>query len=137
MSGEEIAKSISYCGLVCKFCHFSDQCGGCKSPNNNCHKRLSPQGCYQYSCCSAKGFNGCWECADFSCGKDMFTPEHGIRIPAFVRCAKEDGLTKLAEYLQRNAGQGIRYHVGNTESGDYDNCEDEAQVLQLLRTGKK
>jgi hypothetical protein len=134
---EEIRNSISYCGLVCKFCHFSDRCAGCKSLDNNCSKRLSPEGCFQYTCCKTKGLDGCWECAVFSCGKDMFAPEHGVRITAFVRCAKEEGVARLAEYLQRNVDRGLRYHVGNTEKGDYDNVEDEAQVFALLRTGEK
>jgi hypothetical protein len=67
----------------------------------------------------------------------MFAPAHGVRIKAFVRCAKEDGVAKLAEYLQRNAEQGVRYHIENTENGDYDNLDDEVQVLRLLRTGEK
>lgn len=137
LTGEEIANSISYCGLICKFCHFSDRCSGCKSDNNTCSKRLSPEGCYHYTCCKTKGLDGCWECAAFPCGKEMFAPEHGVRIKAFVRCAKEDGPAQLAEYLRRNVERGLRYHVGNTESGDYDNMEDEAQVLALLRTGVK
>ncbi len=132
----EIANSISYCGLVCKFCHLSDNCGGCKTADNNCNKRLSPEGCYQYDCCTAKGLNGCWECSDFPCGKDMFAEGHGFRLKAFVRCAKEDGLNNLAAYLKRNAESGLEYHKNNSTSGDYDNLKNEEQVLQMLRTGK-
>jgi hypothetical protein len=128
---------IGYCGLACDFCHLWGDCGGCQSPDNHCRKRLAPEGCYQYACCNAKGLNGCWECTDFSCSKDMFAPGHGVRIKAFVRCAREDGVAQLAWYLQRNAEQGIRYHIGNTERGDYDNLADEAEVLRLLRDGRK
>jgi hypothetical protein len=137
LTAVEMANSIGYCGLACNFCHFWENCAGCKSPDNNCPKRLSPEGCYQYTCCSARGLNGCWECTAFPCGNDMFAPAHGVRIKAFVRCAKEDGVAKLAEYLQRNAEQGVRYHIENTENGDYDNLDDEVQVLRLLRTGEK
>ncbi len=136
MTIKEIENSIGFCGLVCKFCSLSHRCTGCKSDNNCCSKRLSPEGCYQYNCCSNKGLNGCWECADFPCGKDMFSGSHGIRLKAFVRCAKEDGLQKFAEYLKRNADNGVEYHKDGLTRGDYDNLEDEEQVLRLLRTGK-
>lgn len=129
----EIAESIAYCGLVCRFCGL---CAGCKSANNSCSKHLSQEGCYQYDCCIQRGLNGCWECADFSCDKDMFSVGHDVRLKAFVRCAKEDGLEKLAEYLKRNADNGIQYHKGNGLSGDYDGLENETDVLRLLRTGK-
>lgn len=135
MTVEEIAGSISYCGLVCKSCHFLDQCGGCKTAQNSCNKRLSPEGCYQYTCCVSKGLNGCWECAGFPCGEDMFSDGHGPRIKAFVRCIKEEGPEKLAEYLIRNAENGLLYHREGIR-GDYDGLDSEEQVLQLLRTGK-
>ena len=79
------------------------------------------------------GLNGCWECEDFSCGKDMFSDSHDIRLRAFVRCAKEEGLNKLAEYVVRNQQNGIYY--GHNK--DYDGLGSEEAVLRLLRTGQK
>ena len=133
MTVQEIAASIGYCGLVCKFCGL---CAGCKSENNRCDKQLSPEGCYQHDCCIEKRINGCWECADFPCDKDMFSTGHDVRLRAFVRCAKEDGLEKLAEYLKRNADNGMQYHKGNGLNGDYDGLGSEAEVLRVLRIGK-
>ncbi|SMD17244.1 DUF3795 domain-containing protein [Sporomusa malonica] len=69
MSVKEISDSTAYCGLVCKLCHLADRCSGCKSELNCCGIRTSEEGCYQYDCCNEKGFDGCWECPDFSCGK--------------------------------------------------------------------
>ena len=133
MTVEEIASSIGYCGLVCKMCGL---CAGCKSANNGCRKQMSPEGCYHYHCCIQKGLNGCWECSDFPCDQDMFTADKDLRLKAFVRCAREDGVGKLAEYLKRNADNGMGYHKRNGLRGDYDGLGSEEEVLQLLRNGK-
>jgi hypothetical protein len=62
---------------------------------------------------------------------DMFSETHDIRLKAFIRCAKEDGVGKLAEYVLRNQRNGIMY--GHQK--DYDGLESEDAVLRLLRTG--
>jgi hypothetical protein len=130
---KEISKNIAYCGLVCSFCHLSDKCDGCKSDKNCCGKHLREEGCYQYNCCVEKEINGCWECGDFPCGEDMFSDSHDIRLQAFVRCAKEEGIEKLAEYVIRNQQNGILY--GHNK--DYDNLGSEENVMHLLKTGQK
>jgi len=63
----------------------------------------------------------------------MFSNSHDIRLRAFARCAKEEGLEKLAEYVLRNQQNGILY--GHNK--DYDNLGSEEAVLKLLRTGQK
>jgi hypothetical protein len=130
---DEVSCSIGYCGLVCKLCHLADKCEGCKSDHNCCGRHLSESGCYQYNCCVDKKINGCWECSDFSCGKDMFSDNHDIRLRVFVRCAKEEGIERLAEYIITNQQNGIQYGYKK----DYDNLESEEAVLKLLRTGRK
>jgi hypothetical protein len=62
----------------------------------------------------------------------MFSETHDLRIRAFVRCIKEDGLEKLAEYLLENEKRGI--HYGYQKDYDFKNSEDE--VLALLRKGR-
>lgn len=133
MTVNEIADSIGYCGLVCKLCHLADKCSGCKSEHNCCGRHLSDNGCYQYNCCTGKGIAGCWECESFPCGEDMFSDSHDIRLRAFVRCAKEEGIQKLAEYVFKNMQKGIKYGYKK----DYDGLDSEEAVLNLLRTGKK
>ena len=56
-----------------------------------------------------------------------------IRIRAFVRCAKEEGIEKLAEYVLVNQEKGIKY--GHQK--DYDGLNSEEEVLKLLKTGEK
>lgn len=130
---EELKESVAYCGLVCKLCHSADSCDGCRSENNCCGRHLSSDGCYQYNCCTERGLNGCWECEDFCCEKDMFSNSHDIRLRAFVRCAKEEGIDKLTEYVWENQLNGIYYGYLK----DYDGLVSEDAVLKLLRSGQK
>jgi RimJ/RimL family protein N-acetyltransferase len=55
---------------------------------------------------------------------------------AFLQCAKEEGIDKLAEYLLCNQGKGLNYHYDYTYQGDYDGYQRVEEVLQVLRTGK-
>lgn len=127
---KKIEDSIAYCGLVCSFCIEDGSCS-CKSETtNHCGRRLSPEGCRQYTCCQANGYSGCWECSVFPCDDSLF---HSVRIRAFVRCIQEDGLVKFAEYLKRNADNGFIYHQPNSIKGDYDAVQTQEQVLSLLR----
>lgn len=130
MGKKQIADSVSYCGLICFLCQPAHTCH-CRS-NNHCSKRFSPEGCYQYNCCTSKGLHGCWECPDAPCGKDMLA-EGKIKIRAFITCIKEDGLDCFSEYIVRNVNNGVIYHREGIR-GDYD-LESEADVLKLLRTG--
>lgn len=123
--------SIAYCGLVCGFCYPDGKCS-CKS-TNHCGKRLSTEGCYQYNCCTSKGINGCWECANSPCDKDMLTIDK-IKLRAFVQCIKEDGIQKFIGYLEQNEKDGIVYHKSGI-IGDYD-LSNETEVLHLLRGTK-
>lgn len=95
MNIEQIANSISYCGLICALCCTDGSCN-CHSINQ-CGKKSSPDGCFQHDCCIEKGFAGCWKCPDFSCDKDMFNDDH-LRLKTFVKCIKEDGIYKFSEY---------------------------------------
>ncbi len=122
--------SIAYCGLVCAYCSSDGSCN-CKS-DNNCGKRLSAEGCYQYNCCTTKNINGCWECSESPCGIDMLAKDK-IKMRAFVKCIKEDGVENFITYLNRNKKTGIVYHKLGV-MGDYD-LETEDQVLKLLRQG--
>ncbi|MDR0306545.1 MAG: DUF3795 domain-containing protein [Chitinispirillales bacterium] len=131
MTIEQIKKSIAYCGLLCNLCRSDGSCD-CRSANH-CGKRSSEEGCFQHDCCIENGFTGCWECPDFSCGKDMFNDEH-LRLKTFVKCIKEDGIEKFSEYILRNYKNGVVYHR-NGYTGDYD-LDTEEEILRLLRDGK-
>ena len=137
MKADQIKNSIAYCGLICLLCRDESECS-CKA-DNNCGKRMSPEGCFQHDCCTTKGFNGCWECPDAPCDKDMFTPIEPGRISsrrklrAFITCMKEDGIDRFAQYITDSVGRGFVYHRTGVY-GDYD-LDTEDLILQLLRTG--
>lgn len=133
MNTKEIAGSIAYCGLVCSLCHLAADCGGCRSQTNCCGNHTSEQGCHQYDCCIRNGYDGCWECDDFPCGKGMFADGHDVRLKAFVRFIAMEGKERLAELISQNADKGIYYGHGK----DYDGLENEESVIRLLVTGKK
>jgi len=131
VTAEQIKNSISYCGLICRLCSADGSCD-CRT-KNQCGKKASSKGCFQYTCCRERGFNGCWECPDFSCDKDMF--DGRLRLKTFVKCIKEDGLDAFAEYILRNHENGVVYHRKGI-TGDYD-LDTEEDILHLLRTGEK
>ena len=137
MNIEQIKNSISYCGLICLLCRDDIECS-CRR-DNHCGKRLSLEGCFQYTCCVSKNLNGCWECPEAPCDKDMFSPIDKNRISArrklraFITCIKEDGIEKFSQYIINNIEKGIVYHR-NGIYGDYD-LENEEDILKLLRTG--
>ena len=139
MNVEQIKNSIAYCGLICFLCSFDGSCD-CKK-DNHCGKKASPEGCFQYNCCIEKGLNGCWECSNAPCDKDMFSPIEAKQISArrklraFIACIKEDGIEKFFQYIVNNTEKGIVYHR-NGVYGDYD-LETEEKILCLLRTGEQ
>lgn len=132
MDQQQIASSVSCCGLICGLCQPPAVCD-CRA-NNHCGKRLAPSGCYQYDCCTARGLRGCWECPDAPCGRDMHAADK-VKIRAFIACIREDGLDRFAEYIVRNVENGIVYHREGI-FGDYD-LATESAVLRLLRTGRR
>jgi len=139
MTIEQIADTIAYCGLICHLCSAEDDCR-CKT-NNHCSKKKSPDGCFHYDCCVEKGFNGCWDCSDGICDKDMFAPiEVGRKsarrkLRAFITCIKEEGVEKFSHYIMCNEQNGVVYHR-NGVYGDYD-LNTEEEILCLLRYGER
>ena len=123
--------AIAYCGLLCGLCRPD---GGCSCKSGQCGKMLSPNGCYQYTCCKEKGLKGCWECDEAPCGRDMLTPDH-VKIRAFLRYIQEVGVQKFLQAVEYNEKKGAVYHR-NGILGDFD-LPTEQDVLELLRSAEK
>lgn len=129
----ELVGTIAPCGAVCGLCGEVPNCKGCLENGSKCSV-----GCSRRECCAGKRIRGCWKCDDFPCAKNEYSQTRGIKLKAFVRCAKEDGLKGLAGYVLRNQDNGILYHRdAENHIGDYDGFDSEDAVLELLRTGKK
>lgn len=88
--------------------------------------------CSIKKCCQLSNLSGCWDCSTFPCEKEIF---NSLRVRAFVKCAKEDGVERLSKYLIKNKEKGIVYHKTDGSKGDYDVLDNEEDILKLLRTG--
>ncbi len=132
---ERIENSIAPCGLVCELCSERAHCKGCnfsKKDELECF-------CHQRRCCDEKGFEGCWECSDFPCGKDMQdVSQHGVRLIAFTEYVRRNSRKALAERLSENEKNGIIYHRDPVNyTGDYDGYSELEEVISLLESGEK
>jgi RimJ/RimL family protein N-acetyltransferase len=127
MNKTEVVNSIAYCGLICRLCHLSDKCDGCKS-DSGCEEWKD---CVHRKCCIEKNINGCFECEEAPCDKKMFANGHDIRIRAFIKFMKKEGPEKLIECLIDNEKKGLKYGYQK----DYDFKESEAEVIDLLING--
>jgi len=135
MDREKIVKSIACCGLVCDLCHLAGECDGCRNTASKCGTHSEQWGgCLHRRCCAEKKLDGCWECMEFPCGREMFdTDRHDVKIAACVRCIREDGKDRFIACVVENENHGIRYGFRK----DYDSLGSDEAVLKLLRTGRK
>ena len=118
-------RGIGYCGLACVLCSFED-CPGCVSKIESGHD------CSIGKCAIKKSVEGCFACADCSCGEAMLQHK---RISAFNRYAKEFGKQALIDRLRINYENGITYHNPDDSPGDYDILETEEEIYHLLSFG--
>lgn len=120
-------KGLAICGLACVLCS-EETCPGCQ--RNGCKNR---ENCSVYTCASGKGLAGCCLCNDFPCGERAL---QSVRVRAFNRYAKENGVEKLMTKLRENSEAGITYHCSGGLKGDYDSLDGEDMVLNLIEYGR-
>jgi len=120
-------RGIGYCGLACVLCS-NKECAGCVAEISNGNN------CSAGKCAFEKGIYGCYACPDYdSCTESM---PHGKRNKAFNRYAREFGFDALINRLRVNYENGITYHRPDKLPGDYDRCETEQEIIDLLKNGK-
>jgi hypothetical protein len=90
--------------------------------------------CKNYRCCSEKGLEGCYQCAEFPCAGGMLDKR---RIRAFSRFLARYGEDKMREYLTRNESDGIVYHHPGKLTGDYDEPDTEEAIMVMILDGKR
>lgn len=61
----------------------------------------------------------------------MFSESHDVRIRAFVRFIKEEGVDRFADCILENEKKGVHYGYQK----DYDGFNTEEEVIKLLKTG--
>lgn len=119
---------IAYCGLACCICSENGSCPGCKQ--NGCAAYAE---CANYGCVTGRELEGCWECREFPCGRGLLQKP---KARAFAAFAKEHGVERLMDCLERNQRAGIVYHYPGGFTGDYD-LPTEEEVLDLLENGRR
>lgn len=121
-------KAIAYCGLACCVCSENDKCIGCQNGGCDIHGW-----CKNYNCCREKGLNGCWECVHFPCSGGMLDKP---RIRTFAEFARRYGVDELEKRLLRNKEKGIIYHYEGQLVSDYDKCQNEEEIIEMIKNGK-
>ena len=59
------------------------------------------------------------------------------RIRAFAKFARRYGVEELEKCLLRNKEIGIVYHYEGQLVGDYDKCQTEEEIIEMIKTGNK
>ena len=117
-------KAIAFCGLACCVCSENKGCVGCQDVGCESHGW-----CKNYNCCKEKGLNGCWECSEFPFTGCMLDKP---RIRAFAEFARRYGVEELEKCLLRNKEKGIVYHYESQLVGDYDKCQTEEEIIEMI-----
>lgn len=58
------------------------------------------------------------------------------RIRAFAEFARRYGVEELEKCLLRNKEKGVVYHYEGQLVGDYDKCQTEEEIIEMIKTGK-
>lgn len=116
---------IARCGLACCLCSENDECAGCEQ--GGCAQSNT---CINRACSIGKGIAGCYACMDVCASWTV----NSMRIHAFRTFIKRYGINRLLDCLERNEQLGIVYHR-NGFLGDYDDFENEEEIIRYILTG--
>lgn len=119
---------IARCGLACCLCSENDRCSGCHS--NQCDGK---DWCENRKCSAQKGIAHCYECDKDNCRNGLLSK---IKPFAFTLFARRYGEETLLSCLERNEKNGIVYHRKGIV-GDYDDFDNEQEVIAFILTGDK
>lgn len=118
---------IAKCGLACCLCSENDKCHGCRS--DECPDK---GWCENRKCTAEKGIETCYECGT-DCHKGLLGK---IKPYAFTKFAKEYGVERLLDCLERNEKNGVVYHISGI-TGDYDDFDNVDELIEFIETGKR
>ena len=59
------------------------------------------------------------------------------RIRAFAEFARRYGVDELEECLLRNKEKGVEYHYEGQLDGDYDKCQNEEEIIEMIKNGER
>ena len=84
-------------------------------------------------CCVCSENKDCIGCQDRGC--EIHGWCNKPRIRAFAEFAKRYGADELEKCLLRNKEKGIIYHYDGQLVGDYDNCQTEEEIIEMIKIG--
>ncbi len=118
---------IARCGLACCLCSENAYCQGCEL--NGC---ANDEACINKRCSNEKGLKHCYECEE-NCSAGILSK---IKPKAFTEFAKRYGEEMLLDCLEENEKKGIVYHRKGI-IGDYDEFDDEEELILFIKNGKR
>lgn len=109
MNIDDLAATVAPCGLACGLCKNATpekgSCVGCQAGGGNQECELRP-------CCAERQLKGCWQCAEFPCGKGHFSKSDevwsGLSIGS-VECVKRHGIATYLKCLVAKVGNVLEY----------------------------
>ena len=118
---------IARCGLACCLCSENDTCEGCDS--GSCPDR---DACEVRACSLSRGIDHCFECEAFdSCEKVRCFQ---LKARTLGRFARERGVGRLLDCLERNESAGVVYHRSGIV-GEYDDFDDPDALMAFIESG--
>lgn len=91
--------TLACCGWVCAGCPgLADGCAGCRAGGGD-------DGCTVRTCCTERGYAGCWECAEMPCDRGQFgNVEFRGATTAILRTAQIHGLAGALARVRARLG---------------------------------
>lgn len=111
MTDKPSLHKIAYCGHHCAFCFYKD-CTGCRSDNPCCSfaNLFEDKKCPNVTCCTNKGFSGCYECDKLiNCDYGFFSRKKEQVAKATALFIQKYGLEKYDEILSKAIKYGVKY----------------------------
>ena len=59
-----------------------------------------------------------------------------LRIRSFAEFARRYGVDELEKCLLTNKKEGIVYHYEGKLVGDYDKCQTEEEIIEMIKNGE-
>jgi len=121
---------LGYCGIACVLCDlYKKGCPGCAEGIAGGFE------CSIGRCAADRRVEGCHVCPEYPCGENLIQDK---RSKAFTRYIQEFGSQAFINRLSENCANGISYSTNakRTECDDYDRCETEREMIDLLKNGR-
>ncbi len=103
-------QNIGYCGNHCKYCFFT-ACNGCRSGHPDCSyaNLFADEKCPNTVCCSEKGLDGCWACANVENCPSGFYASGENDAKAYALFIQKYGYKTYTQTVEKLIAKGYDY----------------------------